>query len=100
MAKFYEKKSVIKTGQVRKAYEDDNRSTVTKSMNVRNAVPPRSQTFLENHLSMTGRMTQELSANRYKAFVAKNNKLGASSCADDGKSRSQGPRPAMTRGSQ
>ena len=61
MAKFYEKKPVMKTGQVRKAYEDDNRSTVTKSMNVRNAVPPRSQTFLEIHLSMTGRMTQELS---------------------------------------
>ena len=75
---------------------------VTKSMNVGNAVPPRSQTFLEIHLSMTGRMTQELSANRYKAFVAKNNKLSASSCADDGicKSRSQGPRLAMTRWSQ
>ena len=43
------------------------------------------------------RMTQELSANRYKAFVARNNKLGASSYADEGESRSQGPRPAMTR---
>ena len=42
-------------------------------------------------------MTQELSANRYKAFVAKNNKLGASSYADDAESWSQGPRPAMTR---
>lgn len=70
---------------------------VTKSMNVRNAVPPRSHTFLEIHLSMTGIMTQELSANRYKAFIAKNNKLSASSCADDGKSRSQGPTLAMTR---
>ena len=53
---------------------------VTKSINVRNAVPPRSQTFLEIHLSMTGRMTQELSANCYKAFFTKNKKLGASSC--------------------
>lgn len=70
---------------------------VTKSMNVRNAVPPRSRTFLAIHLSMTGRMTQELSANRFKAFVVKNNKLGASSCADDGESLSQGPRAAMTR---
>ena len=42
-------------------------------------------------------MTQELSANRYKAFVAKNNKLGASSYADDAESWGQGPRPAMTR---
>ena len=62
MAKINEKEPVIKTGQVRKAYEDDKRSTVTKSMNVRNAVSPSSQTFLAIHLSMTGRiMTQELS---------------------------------------
>ena len=32
VARFYAKKPVIKTGQVRKAYEDDNRSTVSKSM--------------------------------------------------------------------
>ena len=52
MARFYEKRPVIKTGPREKAYADDNNSTVTESVNVRNAVPPRSQTFLEIHLSV------------------------------------------------
>ena len=52
MAKFYEKRPVIKTGPSGKAYADENNSTVTESVNVRNAVPPRSQTFLQIHLSV------------------------------------------------